>query len=826
MKRKIQAFILVIALLLTLLPQTVQAANGAEPVLTEGAVEYDAVFLSDLHNGVGGYPGLKQMMEELGKEALNPKVLSHGGDYVEDSLGGQVDWKTQVYDVISGTEKAAFPDAKQGYAMGNHDWESGTFGGRTDKEAAFEEVFGFPRCGMAYADSEMEIYYIGAQGETGSGGGGESFIQADIDAFDQYLASRVGSGKVIFLQTHWPAHSSYNFRQRIVANSDKLIDVMNKYSDQMDLVWIWGHNHYEDVMRFEIKQPGDEILYSASTSSKWGDPRSPKYKTIQFIYANAGCMNDMWYLQDGHKDVDASDNYRGTSACLSVAVEADSITFTYNRITPENGEWVFSHNADITIHDTLFEHPATVTIDRKGVGDTPGLDYTALDSAIKAAESVNRSDYTDASVAALEKALEAAYAARNDGDQTAVDDAAAALEDALESLEPRPCEHDYRAVVTEPTCLQPGFTTYTCAKCGDSYVGNEVAALGHDYQSSVTAPTCTEAGYTTYTCSRCGDSYTGNPVEAKGHSFIQQVGKAYLARAATYESPAVYYYSCAECGAIDKTRTFLYGDPLVIPEEPEAVSSSWIWNCSESLPSALLRIVWSDGHLSTFDASVRLQSETDRETTYYAFAEVSGKTYESVKTVAKAYHVTVKNGSFVSEQKDSFSYGEEITVCAASAPSGCAFSGWYSGDVLISTSETYSCRVTDDLDLEAKFAKEKVDPQPVVNASSTSRTYIAETGKYKTSLQLSWSLPAGYQLVEAGLYRAYTQQPMTADDVVKSGTLSKSTLKNASGKYTLNVTMGSGKKDYDLCYVGYVICRDASGQTKTVYTPVGCNQRI
>ena len=28
------------------------------------------------------------------------------------------------------------------------------------------------------------------------------------------------------------------------------------------------------------------------------------------------------------------------------------------------------------------------------------------------------------------------------------------------------CDHDNKAVVTEPTCTEPGFTTYTCAKCG------------------------------------------------------------------------------------------------------------------------------------------------------------------------------------------------------------------------------------------------------------------------------------------------------------------------------------------------------------------------
>lgn len=60
--------------------------------------------------------------------------------------------------------------------------------------------------------------------------------------------------------------------------------------------------------------------------------------------------------------------------------------------------------------------------------------------------------------------------------------------------------HAYEAVVTEATCTAGGYTTYTCHECGDSYVGDETAALGHNY-------VVTEAdGYLVYTC-HCGDTY-------------------------------------------------------------------------------------------------------------------------------------------------------------------------------------------------------------------------------------------------------------------------------------------------------------------------------
>ena len=52
------------------------------------------------------------------------------------------------------------------------------------------------------------------------------------------------------------------------------------------------------------------------------------------------------------------------------------------------------------------------------------------------------------------------------------------------------CDHSYKAVVTDPTCTEKGYTTHTCSKCGDSYKDSYVNALGHDYEDGK----CTECG--------------------------------------------------------------------------------------------------------------------------------------------------------------------------------------------------------------------------------------------------------------------------------------------------------------------------------------------
>ncbi len=109
-------------------------------------------------------------------------------------------------------------------------------------------------------------------------------------------------------------------------------------------------------------------------------------------------------------------------------------------------------------------------------------------------------------------------------------------------------EHSYKAVVTEPTCTEDGYTTYTCY-CGESYVGDIVETTGHSCTSVVTPPTCTEDGYTTYTCDVCGDSYVGDAVTAAGHSY----GEWYTVTYATSTTEGEERRDCA-CGDYE-TRT-------------------------------------------------------------------------------------------------------------------------------------------------------------------------------------------------------------------------------------------------------------------------------
>lgn len=104
--------------------------------------------------------------------------------------------------------------------------------------------------------------------------------------------------------------------------------------------------------------------------------------------------------------------------------------------------------------------------------------------------------------------------------------------------------HQYTsAVTTEPTCKQPGITTYTCTSCGHKYIDYIPAALGHDYVAKVVKEaSCDDLGEVLYTCSRCGDSYT-EQLDPLDHVFGEEV-----VTPPTCEKKGYTTRTCINCG--------------------------------------------------------------------------------------------------------------------------------------------------------------------------------------------------------------------------------------------------------------------------------------
>ena len=95
-----------------------------------------------------------------------------------------------------------------------------------------------------------------------------------------------------------------------------------------------------------------------------------------------------------------------------------------------------------------------------------------------------------------------------------------------------PTGHTLNAVAEVPaTCTTAGTAAYwECSVCHKLFSDAEgqteieepavIPALQHEYTSVVTEPTCTEGGYTTYTCIRGDDQYTSDYTNPLDHDYV------------------------------------------------------------------------------------------------------------------------------------------------------------------------------------------------------------------------------------------------------------------------------------------------------------------
>ena len=128
--------------------------------------------------------------------------------------------------------------------------------------------------------------------------------------------------------------------------------------------------------------------------------------------------------------------------------------------------------------------------------------------------------------------------------------------------------HSYEAVVTDPTCTEKGYTTYTCAACGDSYVDDYADALGHSFTEYISNcdATCTEDGTRTAHCDHdCGESNTvTDEGSAKGHFW----GPADITIPETLFTTGTVTYHCEHCTET-KTETL----PKLAPDKPYKIAN-------------------------------------------------------------------------------------------------------------------------------------------------------------------------------------------------------------------------------------------------------------
>lgn len=150
-----------------------------------------------------------------------------------------------------------------------------------------------------------------------------------------------------------------------------------------------------------------------------------------------------------------------------------------------------------------------------------------------------------------------------------------ALNNAEKSFTRTDHEHKYTDTVIPPTCTERGCTVHLCA-CGDKREDSYTPPLGHSYKGGicvrcgildpnkdiphkhdfipiVTKPTCMSEGFTTYACS-CGECYTKDYVSAVGHKTQLQNAKAAGCMTGGYTGDEV----CTVCGKVFKQGSVIF----------------------------------------------------------------------------------------------------------------------------------------------------------------------------------------------------------------------------------------------------------------------------
>lgn len=121
--------------------------------------------------------------------------------------------------------------------------------------------------------------------------------------------------------------------------------------------------------------------------------------------------------------------------------------------------------------------------------------------------------------------------------------------------------HSYSSSVTNPTCTNQGYTTYTCVTCDDTYKADYKDPLGHNViiDKAVNA-TCTTAGKTEgQICSVCKTIISGcEVIVATGHKTATTVTKA------TTSKNGSKVTTCTECGAQTEKSTIYYPKTITL----------------------------------------------------------------------------------------------------------------------------------------------------------------------------------------------------------------------------------------------------------------------
>ncbi|MBR0412696.1 MAG: InlB B-repeat-containing protein [Eubacterium sp.] len=372
-------------------------------------------------------------------------------------------------------------------------------------------------------------------------------VVATVDGEPATVRVNSTSEKIIIEYTYQALGSyliTYNMNGHGTAPADQLnfsVDFVQKPEDPTADGYIF-RGWYRDKactipFDFDRERVGEKVL---TLYAKW----SGNQNTVMFNAMSHGLAPD------------AQQVVFGETAAQPDAPSERGWMF-YGWCYDENGDRDFDFSTpitdDLTLYALWFQLGYKITFDANGHGEAPSWQYLYSGETVQQPANPHEDGY-------------AFYGWYIDEDCTSMynfDDPvfseftlyAKWVEDSVCERDGHKAAEEVKENILPATCTRAGSydSVIYCSACGRelSRTQKDIPVAEHHYQAVVTAPTCTAKGYTTYTCAVCGNAYKSDYVNALGH----KSNKGTVTKAATYTATGTKTYKCTVCGKVLKTET-------------------------------------------------------------------------------------------------------------------------------------------------------------------------------------------------------------------------------------------------------------------------------